>query len=265
MTMDFRSRSADVRREAADILWRFRSSRAARRAGSVSEGVEDPPDTAPRPGLPVSPATQDLIRAARQQPPSAPAQSAPEPDGATTPAGAADAAAQTGDAVASPEPDRLPGADTDARKDDAAGSPPAELRGVSDAQPSDAPVSQAPEPSAPRASAAADGLMPSWEPQHTPAATVAPDPVDPPTGGTTAVQPPVPGQGQARDLMDLPGVGAGLVWLLSRCGVHTLADLARADAARLEQDLGLVGQLLDLPSWIDLARQAVETGRNPAP
>jgi hypothetical protein len=65
--------------------------------------------------------------------------------------------------------------------------------------------------------------------------------------------------------MDLPGVGAGLVWLLGRCGVHTLADLARADAARLEQDLGLVGQLLDLPSWIDLARQTIDTERNPAP
>ena len=57
------------------------------------------------------------------------------------------------------------------------------------------------------------------------------------------------------DLFRLPGIGIGLVWMLDRCDVTSLADLASADAERLALRLGLVGELLDLPSWIALARE----------
>lgn len=59
------------------------------------------------------------------------------------------------------------------------------------------------------------------------------------------------------DLHALPGAGIGLVWMLQRCGVSSLADLAAADADRLRREMGLVGELLDLSGWIAFARDAV--------
>lgn len=55
------------------------------------------------------------------------------------------------------------------------------------------------------------------------------------------------------DLFRLPGAGSGLVWMLEQAGIGSLDDLARADVARLEADLGLVGQLLDVAGWVDFA------------
>ena len=60
------------------------------------------------------------------------------------------------------------------------------------------------------------------------------------------------------DLHSLPGAGIGLVWMLHRCGVRNLADLAAADAERLRREIGRVGDLLDLSGWIAFARDAVE-------
>ena len=63
------------------------------------------------------------------------------------------------------------------------------------------------------------------------------------------------------DLEQLPGAGDGLVWILQRQGIESLADLAEADADRLTADLGVIGQLLDVKSWIAYARSA--TDRDP--
>ena len=55
------------------------------------------------------------------------------------------------------------------------------------------------------------------------------------------------------DLDRLPGAGPALVWMLRASGIHSLADLAAAEADDLETRLGLVGALLDLPAWIEAA------------
>jgi predicted flap endonuclease-1-like 5' DNA nuclease len=270
MTMDFRTRSADVRREAADILWRFRSSRAARRAGSAPEGAGDLPDSAPRPGLPVSPATEELIRAARQQPLSDLPLSTPMSGAAMATAVAWDHAADTGDGVAALALDPMSHDDAPGHFGTPADSQTVRKPGASVGSAEDETTSPRPEHPALLADGPPDGPAKAAEPGAStappaPTATLAPDPELPSDGGAMVSQMPGVVPGRAHDLMDLPGVGAGLVWLLGRCGVHTLDDLARADAARLEQDLGLVGQLLDLPSWIDLARQAVAIERTSAP
>lgn len=58
---------------------------------------------------------------------------------------------------------------------------------------------------------------------------------------------------QTCDLLELPGAGPGLVWLLKRCGIHTAQDLSTADPEKLAADLGLVGEVLDVEKMIELA------------
>jgi predicted flap endonuclease-1-like 5' DNA nuclease len=58
----------------------------------------------------------------------------------------------------------------------------------------------------------------------------------------------------ASDLSTLPGSGPGLVWLLGECGIRSLAELAAADPQKLSEQLGLVGQLLNLEHWIEFAK-----------
>lgn len=55
------------------------------------------------------------------------------------------------------------------------------------------------------------------------------------------------------DLSRLPGAGIGLIWMLRECGIHSLADLAAADADALSAELGVVGQILNVQTWIDFA------------
>ena len=55
------------------------------------------------------------------------------------------------------------------------------------------------------------------------------------------------------DLSELPGIGNGLVWLLQDAGVETMADLAAADPDDLTAKLGLVGELINIESWIQFA------------
>jgi predicted flap endonuclease-1-like 5' DNA nuclease len=57
------------------------------------------------------------------------------------------------------------------------------------------------------------------------------------------------------DLSSLPGAGPGLVWLLGECGIHSMAELAAADAERLAARMGVIGELLDVGHWIELARR----------
>lgn len=63
--------------------------------------------------------------------------------------------------------------------------------------------------------------------------------------------------GTENDLFTLPGAGPGLVWMLQRTGVRSLADLAGSNPLVLRRNLGLVGELLDLDWWISVARARV--------
>lgn len=65
---------------------------------------------------------------------------------------------------------------------------------------------------------------------------------------------PEPPADQGSSLYALPGAGPGLVWMLEQVGIDSLNDLARADAVDLGTRLGLVGQILNVPSWIAFAQ-----------
>ena len=55
-------------------------------------------------------------------------------------------------------------------------------------------------------------------------------------------------------LSDLPGAGPGLIWMLEKSGVTSVADLAQADPAKLREALGIVGEILDVEHCINWAR-----------
>ncbi len=57
------------------------------------------------------------------------------------------------------------------------------------------------------------------------------------------------------DLARLPGAGPGLIWMLRRDGIGSLADLSGVEAADLRGRLGVIGQLIDLDGWIAFARR----------
>ncbi len=61
--------------------------------------------------------------------------------------------------------------------------------------------------------------------------------------------------GVASDLDALPGIGPGLVWVLEQAGIGTMAALAAADAEDLRRHLGVIGELVDIDSWIALAEE----------
>lgn len=58
-------------------------------------------------------------------------------------------------------------------------------------------------------------------------------------------------------LSSLPGAGPSVIWMLQKCGISTLADLAASDAAILIPRLGLVGQIIDIQAWQRYAQIAV--------
>jgi len=62
------------------------------------------------------------------------------------------------------------------------------------------------------------------------------------------------------DLNALPGAGPGLVWMLQQCGIHSMNDLAAAEAADLTPKLGLIGQILNVQTWLDYARIHTASG-----
>lgn len=69
------------------------------------------------------------------------------------------------------------------------------------------------------------------------------------------VAPPVPQP--LGDLALLPGAGPGLIWMLNKCGIFCLEDMACADAATLTPKLGLVGQIVNVPAWLRFAQRHV--------
>ena len=55
-------------------------------------------------------------------------------------------------------------------------------------------------------------------------------------------------------LYALHGAGPGLIWMLNQVGIASMGDLATADAEDLSKKLGLVGQILNVGSWVEFAR-----------
>jgi len=60
------------------------------------------------------------------------------------------------------------------------------------------------------------------------------------------------------DLYALPGIGSGLVWMLQKNGIGNLRDLAQADETELSAKLPVIGQLLNIGTWIDYAKADIE-------
>ena len=56
------------------------------------------------------------------------------------------------------------------------------------------------------------------------------------------------------DLSQLPRSGPGLIWMLQGCNIHSLADLAGAEAVTLTAQLGAVGRIMNVQAWIDFAQ-----------
>lgn len=51
------------------------------------------------------------------------------------------------------------------------------------------------------------------------------------------------------------GFGPGMLIRLSQLGLHTIGDLAGADAAQLRVSLGDISRLVDVETWVNSARQ----------
>lgn len=59
----------------------------------------------------------------------------------------------------------------------------------------------------------------------------------------------------ADDLANLPGAGPGLIWMLNQCGISSLKDMATADPEKLSNEMGVVGQILDVARWVAFAQK----------
>ena len=87
---------------------------------------------------------------------------------------------------------------------------------------------------------------------------VTAEPADIPTTGESAgdLPPDDAVQTLESDLFELPGAGAGIVWMFEQCGIRSLSDLANADARELSAKLGVVGHILNVQPWIVYASEA---------
>ena len=78
-------------------------------------------------------------------------------------------------------------------------------------------------------------------------------------GGFAATEPAMPTKSARAMITDAPlseiGFGPGMLLRLSQLGLHTTADLARADAKQLRAELGEISRLVDVETWITHARQ----------
>jgi hypothetical protein len=73
-------------------------------------------------------------------------------------------------------------------------------------------------------------------------------------GGETGQGAGAAGGAEAGGLARLPGAGPGLIAALGRAGVADLVTLARLDPESLAVRLGPIGRLIDLETWIAIAR-----------
>lgn len=115
------------------------------------------------------------------------------------------------------------------------------------------PVEEAPPEATPAAEEVANDALPDPQPPEVP----------PPATAEVATTPAPPNPPRPVDidseLLDLPCAGEGMVWLFQQCGITSMADLARADAENLSQQLGIVGYILDITPWIEFARERQPT------
>jgi len=56
------------------------------------------------------------------------------------------------------------------------------------------------------------------------------------------------------DLALLPEIGEGMIWHLNKAGIETLVDLAMKNVSELRDELGALGELADLDSWVKFAQ-----------
>jgi predicted flap endonuclease-1-like 5' DNA nuclease len=93
-------------------------------------------------------------------------------------------------------------------------------------------------------SATADYIARAARPRAAPSPVAAP--MMPDEAAATPVKAPAPPRAAPSDLSALRDIGPGLIWLLERAGVGTVAELRAADPDVLSDQLGLVGRLIDV-------------------
>jgi predicted flap endonuclease-1-like 5' DNA nuclease len=111
-----------------------------------------------------------------------------------------------------------------------------------------------------------DGDVAAAPPPQPPATQASADPVGGPSAEEASASP-TEAQADAspdaphaaRPTVDPPlaeiGFGPGMLIRLSQLGLHTIGDLAQADASGLRIALGDISRLIDVETWINNARQ----------
>ncbi len=103
---------------------------------------------------------------------------------------------------------------------------------------------------------------------NTPRVGLSTDPITENCGDTPDIREPVFASGTQEDwttpsdesawegdLHLLPGAGNALIWMLNQSGIDSLADLSVADPRQLSDQLGAVGQILNMQTWINFAKE----------
>lgn len=215
-----------VRAEARRSLRSLRQDRLARRSSPGRAAVARSPQEALAEELPilVSRQTADMVRSEVGDPLSVAASQAPK------------AADVTGDGAGA-EPMQHQGETSEARPTGGDAEPqqlPGDAESAGEQADHEAPQAPAMAPTSPEAPCADVSSETAEAPDSTLCWTEA--------------------ELRASSLNRLPGAGIGLVWLLHANGIGSLEQLTTADAVRLTQGLGLVGQLVDVQDWIDFAK-----------
>ncbi|MEM1273979.1 MAG: hypothetical protein AAGF88_09180 [Pseudomonadota bacterium] len=271
------ARSAAVRESAKAHLLALRQERLAKRRSATATGTSSPAD----PEAPVEVtlddghddiAVDDALDSAEA------IAHDPMLDAASN-AVSGEAALAPDDVVLDPTPDAVPMAVGDSTlapgpvdDDDAVAvmpEPEAETASLDD---DDADIADTDDASPPEDVPEDDPLEPEPEqiapqepmPESDEAPADADQMTDPGSGADTLVAEEDPDEPAERssDLSKLPGIGPGLVWMLTNAGVASLAEMAQADPTALARKLGLVGELLDLDYWIACAADLAEDARN---
>lgn len=253
-SQEYSERSRSVRSAAKDLLRKFRDERRQRdsraapgkrneappaAAEAIPESVETRTNTSAT--LRASARAEMLARAAALAAPSAETEAEEEPAAPiaedVVEADAATASAEDGEAVIeapSDEPDEALSADDSVSSTDEPAEQHAEEAAEEPAdEPSDAPAGDV----------GGDEDAPSADAQL----TSAQDASESPTPRTASAPEP-------SDLDEVPGIGPGLIWVLQQAGVNSLDALAHADAVELRLHLGVIGELVDIQSWIEWAK-----------
>jgi predicted flap endonuclease-1-like 5' DNA nuclease len=136
-----------------------------------------------------------------------------------------------------------------------------------DAQPADAAPSAEPPVDEPASVAVAEDIcvaLPADMPDASPPVQVTDEPAAEPAGEDAPSDPAVeasaepaaaPAEEGPLEIAMIAGFGPGMVLRLHQLGYRSAADLAEADPARLREALGSISRLLDIETWIEIARR----------